>query len=311
MPCHGIRTYAILSHGSLVVPEGSDEEDVILLPRNYMVIMNCRSERQMCNLLDQAALYKLYSHPVFEMSKIVTSDQAVDAYLDKLLELDGLDTNNYCIFKGRCPNLSFSPELENWRDGIFQLPITCLPLKVYTGLGKHLNTGNFERCNDTYKQFAVPAMGEEERDMMKEQVMDVFSTQAPTLRDALGMFHKEPRSENHVHVIIVHACTNTSQTTQPMSYRHDHYINLTFRRRNTHLIRHMLFEAASFVACGRLYDQSGSGQQQGYTKTKEKTLVDKKPMTVYVRGSRKYFRTRHGSYKLISSLSDLGVRTIE
>lgn len=294
MPCHGIRTYTILSHGTLVVPEGSEEEDVITLPHNFLVIMNCKSERQWCELEDQAALYKLYSNNVFEVAKSISGQDngmVLNAYLDTLLQLDGIDQNNYCIFKDKCPNLALDPELKNWRDGIFQLPINCLPYEVYIGLSKHLNTRDFQTCNDTYKQFAVPAMARS-RNTMKEHAKRLFKYQTPTLRHALEQFYFQPQSERYLNVVIVHACTNREDVVSdsPQSYEHPEYVSLPFRRRNLKLLKDIFLHAATEV-CQRV----GGGPMR---KTEKRVMVLGKERRLFKSGRTHYIRFQNTYLRL-------------
>lgn len=218
-PYSGIRPYAVMVHGLLSCPTTPSllPEDFILLPDNVLVIMNCFAEAQLVledGLADQARLFKNYIDPIYKQIQNAPTEANIKLFVQKLLEItDITELNSYCVFHGACPNIEMSVEKRQWRDGVYELPIDCLPLNVMTSLNVHIKDGNMERCGDRYKAFFKPALGRRREspyvNTHLERMNAIVKHQMPTLRDALDVFWRhKPNPEKHIQVVIVHACTS-------------------------------------------------------------------------------------------------------
>jgi hypothetical protein len=124
-----INNYLVSSHGIQSCPFGNNQTEIISLPENVVVIMNCYNTEIVASAEIDSRIWELAFFDIFtEMKNIKSytlSDilSILDYYfrlLDKALNFDG---NEYCMFVNECPNLLFSAEMEKFRSGFYTLPI--------------------------------------------------------------------------------------------------------------------------------------------------------------------------------------------
>lgn len=122
----GLNTYMINSHGDFCSPG-----ETVELPENVFVIMNCAPQLTYTNHLIDAFLWKFACKYQLENKSFSKAREEVyKKYIGSLLA--GLKSalhnphalTEFCLFSGKCPNISLNFNEQKFRTGVFKLPVT-------------------------------------------------------------------------------------------------------------------------------------------------------------------------------------------
>lgn len=131
-----MQTYLFSSHGGHV-PVTKKKAEVITLPENVVVIMNCRSKNMTATKELDSAVWSFVTNAKLHLAMGRNRFRLPDfvKYLEALMNLPNsrAKVNNkgkeenlenlFCIFTEKCPNLLLEYEKETFRTGLMKAPI--------------------------------------------------------------------------------------------------------------------------------------------------------------------------------------------
>jgi len=279
MAC-GIVTHVIMSHGILIPDETNNGVQNICLPDNCLVVKNCMSEVQLCRQIQQSQLYDMYSNTLFDIMKHTQSPINIQQYLNYLINgLNSAGYQNLCLFSRKCPNLKLTPEMSKWRDGIFELPI-IRSLDVHLECNKHASIG---KCTRTYREYLSPCDHDHEGYMRK--VRNDFGD-GKQLSDIVKSLPSN--NPNHLHLIVVHACTVPAHDDMNSEYVYHDYSAIPFNMNNMPALMCRIHTAIDNL--NSMDIDGGAPPHQVAKRTDKKIWAYGRVCTVYRIGKREYVK---------------------
>jgi hypothetical protein len=139
----------ITSHGRHCI--GGKGANTFKLPTNVIVLMNCDNSIVWTDEYFESRFWSFATDSKLHLSmtKDKLSINAFGKFLAALEKFNGVvrsDTNNFCVFADKCPDLLFSYEADEFRSGIFKLPATVIVKNKKTkGVGTKLTSAMFSK----------------------------------------------------------------------------------------------------------------------------------------------------------------------
>jgi hypothetical protein len=128
-----MQTYLIMSHGSHCPVKGSMKAEVITLPDNVVVVMNCHNSYMYATDEFDAACWAFVADKDLHLSMRKTRFRVKNfaKYMQTLANLTiSEEKNNFCVFTEKCPNLELTKEDIEWRSAAVKAPVK-IALKDY------------------------------------------------------------------------------------------------------------------------------------------------------------------------------------
>lgn len=236
-----MQTYLFSSHGGHI-PHAKKGAQVLTLPDNVIMVMNCNNKLMMSTNELDAAVWSFVSNTKLHLA-VARNRFRLPYFVNYLTELMNLpqyrtQTNAYgkeeghenllCIFTHKCPNMILKVEEDGFRSGLVKAPIKITWKNTNTGQTKALTPDMFtaysqkqpqtsqdahiitrwlyptyKKSNDKFEKFAV------------KPTMIAFDTTQPL---ELHQLIKEISSKNPdtMNVIIVYACRDGVPTTMKL-----------------------------------------------------------------------------------------------
>ncbi len=136
-----MQTYLITSHGAHC-PTNKKKAEVITLPDNVIVVMNCYDSYMYAAETFEAACWAFMADKDLHLSmkKKRMRIKNIAKYFESLAKLTGSEVeNNLCIFVDKCPNLELSKEKVNWRSAVVRAPVKIVLKDYATGLHQEIS----------------------------------------------------------------------------------------------------------------------------------------------------------------------------
>jgi hypothetical protein len=128
-----IYNYIVSSHGEQVC-YNINQHQVINLPSNVVVIMNCTNSSVLSEPIIDSHFWQMTFNNIFAHLKNISVDQidnTLNAYFkllnERLNETRLAPTKNtYCFYLHECPNIQFTVERRNFKSGFYTLPVNTI-----------------------------------------------------------------------------------------------------------------------------------------------------------------------------------------
>ena len=218
----GIGSFCLMAHGNLIPKTG----DNICQLKNTIVIMNSKPDFQFCDLQTLGnAWYNASSNIYGMVRRGEVTDALLSAYVDLIQRMDTFNEDNkMSVFFETCPNLILKLEDQEWRDGLWQLPMYGITLRQLFSI----QNAQEDRQTKDADLFLKP-----------DQEMYEFFREHRTLKDVITFI--ESTSVNIINVIMVHACTTPVKNGDTDSYEKcKQKVDLSDTLRLTRRIKSML-----------------------------------------------------------------------
>lgn len=218
----GIKTYSIESHGAvdMTLDWGSREkEKIVKLPNNVLVIMNCVCSPIIGTLANiQILTWLNYVDEIYMKVKYLESYPACDKYallgqyINQVKNISMITSaNKFCLYTEAAPLILFYPEYDNFKSGIFELPLQ-IPSQELANMEYVAKMQNTSLCSPelicNLKPSFLPLFNKTLANaLIKQQFTEIHNLQI--------FVDSKTHESDFLHVVIINACTVKSTSNRP------------------------------------------------------------------------------------------------